>query len=140
MIELIRLIECVLAKIVCAANFYARAACLTGGMGRAIGASMSMRRTATLLAVTLSTLSTLALATACSSNSLRPAGQSCSSDGDCAAGLTCLGLGMFSDAGCMTVVKACSKHCQTDTDCTSVGPKFKCFGDCSGTNTCGQTQ
>lgn len=76
----------------------------------------------------------------CSGSSLRPAGTSCSTDGDCAAGLVCLGLGMFTEAGCTSTAKACTKSCLMDSDCVSVGPKFKCFADCSGSNTCGQTQ
>jgi hypothetical protein len=73
------------------------------------------------------------------SGSLAPAGSGCSSDSDCAAGLSCLGVGLFSDAGCSSVARACSKPCRVDGDCAAVGPKFRCFADCGGRNTCGQT-
>ena len=76
---------------------------------------------------------------ACSSASLRPAGSGCSVDGDCAAGLSCLGIANFSDAGCTSIAKACSKVCRVDGDCTAVGAKFKCFAGCDATSTCGQT-
>jgi len=81
----------------------------------------------------------LALLCACSSDALRGAGTSCTSDGDCAAGLNCLGLGVASDGGCSTAISACSKTCQTDADCVSVGAKFRCFAGCGTPSSCGQT-
>jgi len=93
-----------------------------------------MRRTLTVLA-----LYALGLVAACGGSSLRPAGTSCSTDGDCAAGLSCLSLAMISDAGCTAVATTCSKACHVDDDCVAVGPKFKCFASCGATNACGQT-
>ena len=86
--------------------------------------------------------SLLALAMACGSTSLRPAGTSCTSDAECAAGLSCLGLvAKLSDAGaCANVAMACSKACLVDSDCAAVGATFKCFPSCNGAKSCGQTQ
>ena len=82
----------------------------------------------------------LLVAMACSSNSLRPAGTACNSDSDCAAGLTCVGLGAFTDAGCTTAAMACSKPCTLDTDCAALGSSYKCFAACDGTRSCEATQ
>jgi len=76
---------------------------------------------------------------ACSSAPLRPAGTLCSSDSDCGAGLACLGYGAFSDAGCTTSAMACSKPCTFDSDCASLGARYKCFLACGGTRSCGAT-
>jgi len=87
------------------------------------------------------TLALVAAVSACSSStSLKSAGTSCSSDGECAAGLSCLPLGVFSDAGCMTAAKACSKTCSLDSDCAPLGTSYKCFAACDGTRSCGATQ
>ena len=54
----------------------------------------------------------------CGPGSLRAAGTSCSTDGQCAAGLQCLPLtAATGDAGCTAFVSVCSKTCQTDPDC-----------------------
>ncbi len=79
-----------------------------------------------------------AVAAACSSTSSQPAGATCSSNSECASG-ECLDLAVVSDGGCTSVGKACSKTCLTDTDCASLGPKFKCFDGCAGTKSCGAT-
>jgi hypothetical protein len=42
-------------------------------------------------------------------------------------------------ASCTSVARACTKPCRDDRDCAAVGPRFKCFADCDGANTCGQT-
>jgi hypothetical protein len=75
-------------------------------------------------------------------SALAPAGGQCNADGDCAAGLSCLGLASKSGASCSTVVKACSKSCKTDNDCAAVAPNFKCFATCGSTvsGTCGQIE
>ena len=77
---------------------------------------------------------------ACSSPTLKVAGTACSSDSDCAAGLSCLPLSAVTDAGCMTLAKACSKTCTINTDCASLGSNFTCFGNCGGSRACGATQ
>lgn len=77
---------------------------------------------------------------ACSSNSLHPAGTACTSDSECAAGLTCVGLGAFTDAGCTTAAMACSKSCTLDTDCAALGSTYKCFAACDGSHSCEATQ
>ncbi len=76
----------------------------------------------------------------CSSPPLKVAGTACNADSDCAAGLSCLALGAFTDAGCTTGAKACTKPCTIDTDCASLGGSFKCFANCSGSRACGATQ
>jgi hypothetical protein len=84
----------------------------------------------------------LGAALACGPGSLRAAGTSCSSDGQCAAGLQCLALTVSSadDAGCTPFVSVCSKTCQTDPDCAAVGPSYTCFAMCAGgTNVCAET-
>jgi hypothetical protein len=98
-----------------------------------------MRNVSAAIAVSTSLL---ALLIACSSASLRPAGTSCTSDAECAAGLSCLGLvAQVSDAGaCANAAMACSKGCLVDSDCAAVGATFKCFPACSGGMSCGQTQ
>jgi len=75
----------------------------------------------------------------CSSGPLRSEGTLCAADAECGAGLSCVGFGAFSDAGCTTMVKACSKQCTLDTDCVSLGPTYKCFLACDGTRSCGAT-
>ncbi len=79
---------------------------------------------------------TILVAAGCSSGALHEAGTSCSTDGDCAAGLTCLGVGTASGGGCMTVAKACTKACETDLDCLAVGSGFRCLPACQGAGTC----
>jgi hypothetical protein len=87
-----------------------------------------------LLAVTI-----IVGALGCSSASAStPAGAECSSNADCSGGLSCVSFGVYSDAGCSTGPKACSKTCQGDSDCTSLGPTFMCFGACGGVNVCGE--
>lgn len=75
----------------------------------------------------------------CSDGPLRPEGTLCTSDAECGAGLSCVGFGAFSDAGCTTMVKACSKQCTLDADCVSLGATYKCFLACDGTRSCGAT-
>jgi hypothetical protein len=78
---------------------------------------------------------------ACSSTTLKSAGTACSSDSECAAGLSCLPLAAVTDAGCTTLAKACSKNCTVNSDCTSLGSTFTCFGNCDGgSRACGATQ
>jgi hypothetical protein len=77
---------------------------------------------------------------ACSSSTLKPAGDACSSDSECAAGLSCLALPAVTDAGCTTLAKACSKACTINSDCASLGSNFTCFGNCGGSRACGATQ
>src|SRR5260370_24734066 len=69
----------------------------------------------------------------CSSTPLRSAGTVCSPDSECGAGLSCLGLGTFTDAGCTTLAQSCSKRCALDSDCASLGSNFKCLVACDGT-------
>jgi hypothetical protein len=76
---------------------------------------------------------------ACGSTALRSAGTLCSSDPECGAGLSCLGLGTFTDAGCTTLAKSCSKPCAQNSDCTSLGSRFMCLVACDGTRACGAT-
>lgn len=75
----------------------------------------------------------------CSSTPLRSAGTVCGSDSDCGAGLLCFGLGTFTDAGCTTLAKSCSKRCSLDSDCSSLGANFKCLVACDATRACGAT-
>jgi hypothetical protein len=77
---------------------------------------------------------------ACSSAALKPAGTACTSDNQCAAGLSCLPLGAFTEAGCTPAASACSKSCNVDTDCSPLGASFKCFAACNGSLSCGATQ
>jgi hypothetical protein len=74
---------------------------------------------------------------ACSSS--HSAGEECSSNSDCSGGLSCVTLGTFSDAGCSSGPKACSKTCQSLSDCSSLGANYMCFAACDGTSVCGQT-
>lgn len=76
----------------------------------------------------------------CSSAPLKVAGTACSADSDCAAGLSCRALGAFTDAGCTTGAKACTKPCTIDADCAALGGSFKCFAACDGSRACGATQ
>jgi hypothetical protein len=87
-------------------------------------------------------LAALPTVVACSdgTSTLKPAGISCSTDGECAAGLSCENLGSFSEAGCTPIAKACSRLCSTDSDCAPLGSTFKCFSACDGTHSCGATQ
>jgi len=83
-----------------------------------------------------------ALALACSAGGgLLPAGTSCSSDGDCGLGLSCLLISVQIDGGssCSSLVAACSKSCQTQNDCAAVGTGFHCFV-CDGTGVCALTE
>jgi hypothetical protein len=77
---------------------------------------------------------------ACGSKPLKSAAVACASDSECAAGLSCLPLGAFTDAGCTTAAKACSRTCTIDSDCAPLGSTYKCFADCSGSYACGATQ
>jgi hypothetical protein len=74
----------------------------------------------------------------CSSAAPNLVGAECSAQADCGGGLMCLTLGTFSDAGCSPGPKACSKTCQGDTDCASLGANFMCFATCGGSSVCGQ--
>jgi len=76
---------------------------------------------------------------ACGSTPLRSEGTACSTDSDCGAGLSCVGFGAFSDAGCTTSAKACSRACAIDADCAPLGPAYKCFLACDGSGSCGAT-
>ena len=76
---------------------------------------------------------------ACGSPALRSAGTQCSSDSECGAGLSCLGAGAFTDAGCTTLAKSCSKACAVNSDCASLGARFTCLVACDGTRACGAT-
>jgi hypothetical protein len=98
---------------------------------------MRMKRIRTI--PTVLAIYAIGLVAACGGSPLRPAGTTCSTDGECAAGLSCLSLAMISDAGCTALATTCSKACQVDGDCVAVGPKFKCFASCGATNACGQT-
>ncbi len=77
-----------------------------------------------------------------SSSSTRAAGEGCSSSSDCGAGLSCLSLAVTPLGGvCSSPGMACSKSCNnTDADCASLGPKFKCFAGCDASFYCGATQ
>lgn len=88
---------------------------------------------------TLAAVAAFILAACSSPASSEPAGASCSSSSACESGLTCSTLSQFSDAGCTSVGTVCSKTCQADSDCASLGSKYKCFASCSGASTCGQT-
>jgi hypothetical protein len=85
----------------------------------------------------------LVLVTSCSSASsgLLPAGTSCASDADCGLGLSCLVIGVSPPDGgaCTVLTSACSKTCQSNSDCTAVGPGFFCFL-CNGVGSCAQTR
>ncbi|HLK37729.1 MAG TPA: hypothetical protein VKU41_13305 [Polyangiaceae bacterium] len=76
----------------------------------------------------------------CGSSQLKAAGVACSSDSECGAGLACLGIGTFSDAGCSTAARACSKSCAIDSDCAPLGAAFACFLACDGSRSCGATR
>lgn len=76
---------------------------------------------------------------ACAAATDKPASAACTSNSECSTG-ACLDLAVFnSDGGCTTQGKACSKTCATDTDCATLGAKFKCFAGCGATKTCGET-
>lgn len=80
-----------------------------------------------------------AASVACASSTNKAAGTVCTNDSECASG-ACLGLSVFSDAGCEVVGKSCSQACKQDSDCASLGTNFKCFDSCNGgTSTCGAT-
>jgi len=101
--------------------------------------AMSLREAAARL-LCASLLLAPALACSSTSTALKPAGTSCGADSECAAGLSCLALGAFTDAGCTPAAKACSRVCTLDSDCTPLGPSFKCFAACDNTRSCGATQ
>jgi hypothetical protein len=70
-----------------------------------------------------------------------PPSASCTTDSQCASGLTCRPLGQFSsDGGCSEVGKVCSKSCGVDGDCaglpTTGFSSFRCFGACDGSKSC----
>jgi hypothetical protein len=77
----------------------------------------------------------------CGDGTLREAGSSCSQDGDCAAGLSCLGIGNTAGGACTTVARACTKACTTDLDCLAVGSSYRCLPSCtSDGGTCTQVR
>ena len=76
----------------------------------------------------------------CGSNALHEAGTACSADDDCAAGLSCLGIGNGTGGSCVTVARACTKSCSSDLDCLAVGSGFRCLPSCSAASTCVQTR
>jgi len=72
---------------------------------------------------------------------LGSAGASCTADGECAAGLSCLAIATSPGAACVSQASVCSKHCKADSDCVAVGPGFKCLTACGqAAGTCGLTQ
>jgi len=73
------------------------------------------------------------------SSPLHAGGRACTSDAECGAGLSCVGFGDFTDAGCTTPARACSKQCAIDADCASLGGTYRCFLACDGTGSCGAT-
>ena len=77
---------------------------------------------------------------ACSSPPLKSAGTLCHGNGECGAGLSCLVIGAYTDAGCSAATSACSRTCTLDADCAPLGAAFKCFAACDGTRSCGATQ
>lgn len=81
----------------------------------------------------------LGCAAACGSP-LNEAGTGCATDGDCAAGLSCLPLASAPGTDCRTVLDTCSKKCKADADCVAVAPDFKCIPTCDGGGTCGKTR
>lgn len=66
-------------------------------------------------------------------------GVSCSSNGDCGAGLACLEVASAPGDGCKTLLRVCSKPCKVTGDCAAVGPKFECTPTCNGKGTCTAT-
>jgi hypothetical protein len=94
--------------------------------------------------LTASGITAICIFLGCGPPALRVAGTSCSTDGDCGAGLQCLplaGAGGGGDAGCTVFATVCSKTCMTDMDCAAVGTNFTCFSMCSGAmSTCAQSQ
>ncbi|MGH7298273.1 MAG: hypothetical protein ACRELB_25260 [Polyangiaceae bacterium] len=102
---------------------------------------MKLRRRAAARLAPFASLLFLSLGVACSSKALKSAGTACTSDSECAAGLSCLDLvGSVSDAGCTAAIKACSKNCTLDSDCTPLGASFRCVPGCNGASSCGATQ
>jgi hypothetical protein len=91
-------------------------------------------------ALPLSVFLVATLLGACSSSTLKSAGSACGSDDECSAGLACFSFGAFTDAGCTTAAKACSKACLLDGECAPFGAGYKCFAACDGTRSCGATQ
>lgn len=76
-------------------------------------------------------LGAVLLVGACSS---KPGGSPCSYNNDklpgpCEQGLTCMSYVKTPDAGSCTTPSPdiCTKRCTTDSDCSVVGPNFKCF-------------
>lgn len=91
------------------------------------------------LAWVLSTL--LPVVAACSSSApLQVAGTECTSDSECAAGLSCLAVvGTQDDGGCNSL-SACSRSCALDSDCAPLGAGFRCSTACDGSHACVETQ
>jgi len=89
-------------------------------------------------AVVAAVLSLIEVGSGCGSP-LASAGSGCSTDDECAAGLTCLGLAKSSGGHCLPQAMLCSKPCRTDGDCAAVGRDFKCIATCSGNGVCGPT-
>ena len=89
----------------------------------------------TITVILFAVLSVLACTSASTS---KPASATCSSDSECSSG-ACLDLAVFNDGGCSSAGKACSKSCLNDADCAALGAKYKCFGGCGTTKSCGAT-
>lgn len=98
------------------------------------------RTTAFLVLLAVSATVLLALTPGCGSNSLHEAGTSCSTDSDCAAGLSCLGIANNSGGACSTIAHSCTKSCVTSLDCLAVGLNFSCLPSCGSEGTCTQTR
>lgn len=79
----------------------------------------------------------LSAAPACDGFAPLPAGASCTESGDCASGLMCLEFDVTPPGGtCHAAGRMCSKACQTDADCGSLGTSYRCFGGCGSAKLC----
>lgn len=56
----------------------------------------------------------------------------CEQTSDCEDGLTCEPFAVFPQGVCMEQGTICTKTCETDADCTDLGPNFMCFANCDG--------